>query len=157
MRLSTLNAKLPQNYWSRWVYLSQDRSKSVFDLKFLFTKVFKKSWLMLVLSVRLYNDKSPNICFFPMHTSLTCLSFQMLQKLFHTSTGHQNRIKKLSRETPWPCKGLKESIYETINQIASSVAARWCSRWLWWLCFNKWYPIKWVKITKKWSFWGRSH
>ena len=23
---------------------------------------------MLVLSVRLYNDKSPNICFFPRHT-----------------------------------------------------------------------------------------
>ena len=32
--------------------------------------------------------------------SLTCLLLQMLQKLFHTSTGRKNRIKNLSRETP---------------------------------------------------------
>ena len=36
--------------------------------------------------------------------SLTCLSLQMLQKLFHTSTGRKTRHKNLSRETPWASK-----------------------------------------------------
>ena len=76
--------------------------------------------------------------------SLTCLSLQMLQKLFHTSTGRKTRIKNVSRETPWPEKTQSERIYESANKITSFWAAE-CRAWrLWWLRFNKRYSTKWV-------------
>ena len=129
MRLSTHIAKLPQKTDLTVLELNprlakirkneHNRVETEVDLYLTFISCLQKylqnldyCWCLMYGCIMINHQIFASSQCIP---SLTCLSLQMLQKLFHTSTGRKNRIKNLSRETPWPEKTQSERIYESAN------------------------------------------